>query len=384
MGKALVERGHDITVVTGFPRYNIEEPAKYHGLRFADENVDGIRVIRQRSPALPRCAPIARGVDQFLSAYAMYRGGLRAGRHDGILVYSPPLPFGLAGRALAERWDVPVTLNVQDLFPQSAIDLGVLRNPILIRLLETLERRLYRSVDHVTVHSLGNKDHVVRKGTPEERVSVMPNFIDTAFIRPDPGDGLLRREWGLEDKFIVSFGGVLGYSQDIDTILESACLLHEHEDIQFVIVGDGVEKARLGEKAAALGLNNVRFYPMLPRERYPLLLNASDVSLATLHRSVKTPVVPSKILSIMAAGVPVVAAMDLAGDAPKLIAEALCGYALPPGDASQLANVIIDLRDNPQCRSQLGRNGRQYAETHLSLDAYARRYEDLFQQVAHV
>ena len=153
-------------------------------------------------------------------------------------------------------------------------------------------------------------------------------------------------------------------------------------EILFLIVGDGVEKARLEAKAQQMGLDNVRFLPMQPREKYPAVLHASDIGLVTLHAEVRTPVVPSKILSIMAAGRPVVAAMNLDGDGPRLIAEARCGLCVPPEDPQALAQAVLKLYHDSSLRQELGRNGRRYAEEHLSLERCVGRYKELSQRIA--
>ncbi|MCU0918439.1 MAG: glycosyltransferase family 4 protein, partial [Planctomycetes bacterium] len=270
-------------------------------------------------------------------------------------------------------------LNVQDLFPRSAIDLGVLRNRLLIRLFEGMERRLYRSADHLTVHSQGNKDHVLDVGVPARQVTVLPNWIDTEFIRPDGNrHNPFAERYHLNGEFTLSFAGVLGYSQDVDVILGAAQRLRQGPAVRFLIVGDGVEKERVQRKAEALHLDNVTFLPMQSREVYPLVLHCSDVGLSTLNREVMSPVVPSKILSIMAAGKPVLACMNLEGDAPKIIRGAGCGYVFPAGDDEQLARAIRELQRSPQLCQTLGENGRRYCEAHFSLAACADRYLELF------
>jgi glycosyltransferase involved in cell wall biosynthesis len=176
----------------------------------------------------------------------------------------------------------------------------------------------------------------------------------------------------------------LGYSQDLDVVLDAARILEDggwRSEILFLIVGDGVERPRLEAKARQMGLNNVRFLPMQPREKYPAVLHASDIGLVTLHAEVRTPVVPSKILSIMAAGRPVVAAMNLDGDGPRLIAEARCGLCVPPEDPRALAGAILKLYHNASLREELGRNGRRYAEEHLSLVLCATQYEELLHRI---
>ena len=213
------------------------------------------------------------------------------------------------------------------------------------------------------------------------KIDVLHNWVDTDFIQPGSRMNTFRREFDLGESFVVSFAGVLGYSQDIGVILEAADLLKSHTDISWVIVGDGVEKERLSMKSDQMGLTKVQFIPMQPRDKYPEVLRASDVSLTTLHRDVKTPVVPSKILSIMAAGRPVVAAMDLKGDAPKLIETAKCGFCLPPGNSKMLAEKILSLYQDRNLCQEMGMNGRKYAEEHLSLSACVSKYETLFQQI---
>jgi len=314
-------------------------------------------------------------------AFTFWIASIFLHKHDIALMYSPPLTLGLASWGLRLIKRIPFILNVQDLFPQSIIDLGLLKNSKIIRFFEWLERFVYHRSDRITVHSEGNRRHVLRKEIPEVKIDVLHNWVDTDFIQPGSRMNTFRREFDLGESFVVSFAGVLGYSQDIGVILEAADLLKSHTDISWVIVGDGVEKERLSMKSDQMGLTKVQFIPMQPRDKYPEVLRASDVSLTTLHRDVKTPVVPSKILSIMAAGRPVVAAMDLKGDAPKLIETAKCGFCLPPGNSKMLAEKILSLYQDRNLCQEMGMNGRKYAEEHLSLSACVSKYETLFQQI---
>ena len=135
-------------------------------------------------------------------------------------------------------------------------------------------------------------------------------------------------------------------------------------------------------KAKDRGLDNVVFLPMQPREQYPEVLYASEISLANLKVEVKTPVVLSKILSVMAAGKPIVATMNLDGDAPQLIRDAQCGYALSPEEPEALAKTVMALYEDSGLRKRLGANGRAFAEAHLSLQRAAEKYAALFKDVA--
>ncbi|MGQ9854624.1 MAG: glycosyltransferase family 4 protein [Candidatus Oleimicrobiaceae bacterium] len=388
LGTALVERGHQVTVVTGMPGYHAQGSLeRYKGKKWIREKVNGMDVVRIAVPSFPRHLMAGRALWQFTGAATSLLAGLCLSHHDVSIVYSPPLPLGLAAWGLQSLRDTPFILNVQDLFPQSIIDLGLLKNRWIIAAFEAMERFIYARATHITVHSEGNRHHIVSKGAAEDKVTVIPNWVDIEFIRPADRMNGLRKENGWDDTFIVSFAGILGYSQDLDVVLEAAGLINHPQSatynskILFLIVGDGVEKARLQTKARQMGLANVRFLPMQPRERYPSVLHASDVCLVTLHDKVKTPVVPSKILSIMAAGRPVVAAVDLNGDAPRLIEQAQCGFCVPSEDPHALAEAVLLLYRDPSLREELGRNGRQYAEEHLSLQACVGRYEELLYRV---
>ena len=271
-------------------------------------------------------------MDQFVSALFAGMAGVWLPAFDAALVYSPPLPLALAALALCRARRRPLIVNIQDLFPQSAIDLGLLNNPYLIRIFKGLESFLYRHADLVAVHSEGNRRHVLNAGGKFGKVTVVPNWIDTKAIQPGSRENGLRASLGLDHHFVVSFAGIMGYSQDLETVLHSARILKDQKDIVFLMVGDGVEKFKLQKLARENQLDNVLFLPMQPKDKYPEVLLASDLCLATLRPEVKTPVVPSKILSIMAAGRPVLASLPLDGDAPRLIAEAQCGRAIAPSD----------------------------------------------------
>jgi glycosyltransferase involved in cell wall biosynthesis len=382
LGRGFVERGHQVTVVTGFPSYHAQgDLCRYEGRRRLTETMAGMQVARIRVPELARDTMIGRGLWQYACAAVFTAEAFGEPAADVSLVYSPPLPLGLSAMALRARHGIPMVINIQDLFPQSAIDLGVMKNRALIRGFEWLESFLYRKADGISVHSEGNRAHVLARGGRPGTTRVLENTVDTEQLHPGPRANALRAELNLGDRFVASFGGIMGLSQDLDVILGAAQRVQGASDMVFLLAGEGVEKPRLMQASAAMGLNNVVWLPMLPRERYPLLLEASDACLTTLHAEVKTPVVPSKILSAMAAGRPVVAAMDPAGDAPRLIARAQAGVSLPPEDPEALARALLDLSRNPeQCRT-MGESGRRFAEEHLSTGSLVRAYETLFTEI---
>jgi glycosyltransferase involved in cell wall biosynthesis len=382
LGTVLVERGHQVTVVTGMPGYHAQGPLeRYQGQRRVEEVVNGMDVVRVATPERSSDSLVGRALWQFGGAFAFFQAGRRLPPHDVAMLYSPPLPLGLAAWGWYKLRDIPYILNVQDLFPHGIIALGILKNPLVIRFFRAMERFMYRRSPHITVHSAGNRDHVIANGGDPERVTVVPNWVDTDFIRPGDRMNEFREEYELDDRFVASFAGVLGRAQDLDVVLEAADLVDGHADIAWLIVGDGSQKKRLETKARDMALENVLFVPMQPRERYPSVLHASDVGLATLRADLKTPVVPSKILSIMAAGLPVVAALPSDGDAPELIEKADCGLCLPPENPKALADAVLLLYHNPSLRQRLGNNGCGYAVSELSVRACVDKYEQLMQNM---
>jgi colanic acid biosynthesis glycosyl transferase WcaI len=381
LGQALQARGHEVTVLTGLPRYHVIGDSKpYRKRPFISETYHGLRVFRVFNLDIPWNFPLLRGLDQFLSAFLFGVAGLFIPSFDVALVYSPPLPLAMATLTLARMWGKPAVLNVQDIFPQSAIDLGILRNRHLIRLFKGMEALLYRQFGTTIVHSEGNRNYILSRGGYPERVKVIPNWVDTEAIKPAPKRNPLRKTLGLDDHFVVSFAGIMGYSQDLETIIDCATLLKDHRDISFLLVGDGVEKPRLQEMARERHLDNLYFLPMQPKEEYPKVLTASDLCLVTLRKEVKTPVVPSKILSIMAAGRPVLASLPLEGDAPRLVAAAQAGICVAPESPEMLAEAILKLYQNSSLLDEMGAKGRDYAVQNLSLEAWVMQLEQLFER----
>lgn len=378
----LTKRGHDVTVVTGFPWYNLNDmPDQYKGKIWMVEECKGITIKRLSIPVWgPLKIKLAAG--HITAPFSALLAGITCKRPDIIYAYSPPLPFGISGWLLKSIKDNPFILGVQDIHPQCYIDQGVLKNQLLIKILELTEKFCYRHASKITVHSEGNKDHIVRKKRiPENKVIVVPNWIDTEEIKPMPRYNDFSGKNGLDGKFIVGYAGTLGLSQGASVIVEAAAMVKNHEDIEFFIVGDGLEKDALVQRVKELCLNNVRFLPMQPKEVYPWILASCDVSLVTLNSKVLTPVVPSKILSIMAAGRPILASMPLDGDAPKLIKESNGGLCVEPENAVALAEAIIFLARHPEKRDEMARRGRAYIEKTMSLEKVIIDLEILFETI---
>lgn len=385
LSKELLNRGHKVKVLTGIPRYNVDEGVYKSYLKRLDkrgvliENQDGIEIIRVKLPFVDRRNFLRRGFEHFEIAYKLYTKSKNfLEKVDVSLVYSPPLTLYWTALKIREGFKAPFVLNVQDLFPQAAIDLGIMKNKFLIAFFRDLEKRAYKTADLITVHSEKNRDLVMRTVGSGEKVLIVENWIDDREILPGSKDNAFALKHGLKNKFVVSFAGTLGLSQDIEVIIKAANELRGNRDIVFLIVGDGVRKEQAMKMIQKYSLQNVILLPTVSRDEYALVLHSSDVSLATLTKDVKTPVVPSKILSVMSAGIPVIACMNLDGDAPKLIEKAKCGYVFNAGDYRGLVKAILELYRNPKLREELGKSGRRYVEQHLSAKKAAEKYEEIF------
>ena len=380
LGESLVRLGHEVTVVTSFPRYHVPAmPARYRRRLWCRETMGGMTVLRINAPNAYAKARVFRGIAQQFAPWMLALRALPVQRPDIVWTMTPPLVLGLTARLVAGRFRVPCVVNVQDLFPQNAVDLGVLRNRAVIRFFEAMERRVYRTASAITVMSDGNRDYVIGKGGPPEKVFTVPNWVDTELIQPSERMNDFRAAHGLQNQFVVLFAGTMGWSQGLDTVVEAARHLAAEPDLLFVLVGDGVELQGLKQRAA--GLPNVRFLPMQPKEVYPRVLAAADACLVTLRPEVATPAVPSKICTIMAAGRPVLASLPLCGDAPRLIADAQCGLVVAAGEAGALASAVLQLKQNAAAARQMGIQGRCYAEKHLARSVCVRRNEEVFRSL---
>jgi colanic acid biosynthesis glycosyl transferase WcaI len=380
LARELSGRGHRVTVVTRFPRHIPKElmPEKTGKLVYR-ETSDGIKIMRINIPLLPRSFPLLREIEHILNILMLWGTALFAERTDVTLVYSPPIVVGYAAVFLRIFKGSRVVFNVQDIFPQSMIDLGLLNNRALIAVSRYLEKLIYKKVDHITVHSRGNEELVVETSRSPAKVSIVPNWVDSKFIVPLEDDNGFRREFGLCGKFVVSFAGCISDAQDMDIILESAEMLKERDDILFLLAGNGPNYEAVKEKAGEF--ENVKVIPIQPRHRYVHLLAASDVSVVTLNKRVDTPVVPSKILSIMSSGTPLLASLPKVSDGVAIIEEAECGICVEAGNSQAFRQAILKLYESPELCAQFGRNGRDYAVKNYSLEACVDLYVDVFNKV---
>jgi len=267
--------------------------------------------------------------------------------------------------------------EVRDLWPEFAIAVGVLTNPFLIRMSEWLERFLYRHADRVMVNSPGYREHVEGKGG--KRVELIPNGSDPSMFDPADKGNAFRQSHNLKDKFVALYAGAHGMSNDLGVVLEAAKIL-EGTDIQIVLLGDGKEKANLQAQADEMGLTNVTFAPPVPKSEMPGALAAADACIAILKplEEYKTTY-PNKVFDYMAAGRPVVLAID--GVIREVVEAAECGIFAEPGNPSPLAEAIRELATDKEEAREIGLKGRAYLEEHYSRASIGEKLVELLEEM---
>jgi colanic acid biosynthesis glycosyl transferase WcaI len=385
----LVERGHRLHVITSLPWYqgHALEPG-WDGQLVRTEHTAWGQISRVHPfPTDKRNIPArAMAFGGFTALAAAVGAGSAA--PDVVLAMSPPLSLGPAAWAVARVRGVPFVFNIQDVFPDVAIELGLLRGARVIAAARWLERTTYRLADAVTVLSDDLAENVRGKlagassdgGGDPRKVRVIPNFVDTEWITPGPKENAYRRDHGLEGRRVVMYAGNVGLSQSLDLVLGTARRVRdERPDVVFVVNGGGAARPAL--EAAAADLDNVRFVDMQPKERLPEVLAAADVHVVPLKRGLAWSSVPSKLYSILAAGRPVVASVDEGTEVARTVERAGAGVAVPPEDPDAFHDAVVRLLDEPATALWMGSAGRTFVEGWASPEAVAASYEDLFAEL---
>lgn len=379
----LVAMGNQVTVVTSMPHYGGKELAQeYRGKLIHRSKFHGVDLWRTFVYVPPNASGFQRSINYLSYTMMSIVGGLMADKPDVILCINPPITVGFSGWLVSLARRVPMVFNVQDVWPDCLVLIDQLRSPLLIRTFQHLEKFIYRVSSRVTVLSDGMKDNLLRKGVPDQKITVIPNWANVETIRPVEKQNRFRAANGLNGDFVVMFAGNLGFIAMLDNVIETARLLKNDPSIQFLIVGEGNAKAGLVHRANELGLNNVRFLPTQPKDVLPEMLGAADVSLVTLNKQLGQLNVPSKTYSIMASGRPVLASVPPDSEIASLVKTADCGVGVPPEDPASMADAILRLANQPEQLRQFGANGRRYVEEHLSRRKVTAQYNDLLHEVA--
>jgi colanic acid biosynthesis glycosyl transferase WcaI len=374
----LAGRGHDVEVVTTFPR----TPSP--GLRtrlYSRRRAGGFTIKRFWTTRTPH--PLGR-----LMAWNIYTAGallnlLPAGKSDILFLRTPPLQLGVPAFWARHLRGARVVLNVQDIHPDLAIESGILKNPAGIRFARGLEKWVYGLSDRIVVISDGFRRNLLAKGVPGGKIDVIPNWVDTEFLRPLPKDNPVSRKYGLDRKFVLMYSGTLSISSNLALaqVLEAARILEPEGDILFVIAGEGLKKESLKARAASLGLSNVAFLPFQPYGDLPAFLAAADALLVPLDSGKSQLSVPSKLYNFMASGRPILGLATPGSEVSAVLKERACGLPAPPDRPEEIAAAVRTLRRSPESRAAWATNARAYVVEYFSKDKILRSYENLLERM---
>ncbi len=379
LARYLVEQGHRMTIITS-PISYLTGASRQKRMPWMDrqEPEPGITILRTYTYAALHKNFVHR-VFSFISfMVSSFLVGLRVKNVDLVWGTSPPIFQGVTAWLLARLKRVPFLFEVRDLWPAFAIAVGVLRNPLLIRASLWLERFLYRRADRVMVNSPGFIQHVTGRGA--RRVELVPNGAEPGMFDPRADGQAFRAANGLQEKFLVTYAGAHGMSNDLGIILRAADMLRDAPRICFVFVGDGKEKSRLQNQAARMALANVCFLPPVPKEQMGDVLAAANACVAILKPlELYKTTYPNKVFDYMAAGRPVILSID--GVIRQVIEASGAGLFVPPGDPAALAQAVRQLAAAPARSIEMGLNGRRYIETNFNRRALAEKLVVLLEEM---
>jgi colanic acid biosynthesis glycosyl transferase WcaI len=293
-----------------------------------------------------------------------------------VLVAISPLPNGIAGLVLSWLRGWPLMFDVCDIWPDCAIAVGMLRNPVLVALAKWAEKLVYRRARRIGVVTRGFIENIHAKGVPREKIALLPDWVDPDIYDSTKVDReATRREYNLDGRYVVSFLGNFGLLMGLETILETARIVRDTDpEVLFLFVGKGVAQPMMEEKIAQWQLKNVRIIPYQPRSKVPALLAASDALIVTYMKNDITLItVPSKIYEYMSSARPIVA--GVAGVIEQILTEAGCGLVSRTRDPQELARHISYLKTHPEEGRVMGERGRRYAIEHFSFAKVAKDYE---------
>lgn len=372
--------GHRVTVITSPVSYLTgRSPSERLSWVTRQQDELGVTVLRAYTYAALHRSFVHRVFSFFSFMFSSFVIGLGVKDVDLVWGTSPPIFQGLTAWALARLKRAPFLFEVRDLWPAFAVAVGVLRSPLLIRLSEGLERFLYRRADRLLVNSPGFVEHVQQRGG--RQVSLIANGAEAAMFDPQADGAAFRRQHGLEGRFIALYAGAHGLSNDLGVVLLAAAHLRDLPLVRIVFLGDGKDKTALQAQAQQMGLDNVVFLPPLPKLAMPEALAAADACIAILKPvAMYRTVYPNKVFDYMAAGRPVVLAIE--GVIQEVVETAGAGLCVPPGDPQALAHALRRLAMNPGQGRQMGRRGREAVEQRFDRTELARRFVELVEELA--
>lgn len=363
----------DVVVLTGMLRGVDAGPGR------SEHN--GVQIVRMRSTTLDRSKLFARGLNYLSYLVQTGRWAFKSDRPDVVLAMTDPPIIGDVALLVARRFGAPLVVISQDVFPEIAVELGRLKSPLLVRSLRLLIGLYLKRADRVVAIGETMQRRLEEKGAPPERIRVIPNWVETSVITPQPKDNAWAREHGLREQFVVMHSGNVGHAQDLHSLVRAATFLRDLDRLQVVVVGTGARREVLGDLADLLETDAVRFLPYQERSVLSESLSAADVHVVGLARGLSGYVVPSRLYGILAAGRPVIVAADAGSETAQVVERVGCGVVVPPGRPELLANAVRDAYDGEFDLERMGALGREYVTAEADRAVAVERYRELVREL---
>ena len=365
---------YEVEVVTGVLHGHEDEPREIER--------GGVTITRVSSTSYERSALGRRAANYFSYLGSALSHSLAAPPPDLVLCMTDPPIVGDLGVVVGRRFGAPVVVISQDVFPEIATELDRLHNPAVVGVLRMLVGAYLKRADRIVAIGETMRERLEAKGAPADRLRVIPNWIDTREITPQPRDNPWAERHGLASRFVVMHSGNVGHAQDLDSLVRAATFLRDRDDLRIVVAGFGARHAEMVELARRLEVEGtVRFLPYQERERLPLSLSSADLHVVGLAKGLAGYVVPSRLYGVLAAGRPVLAAADDESETARLVREVGCGIVIPPGRPELLARTIRAALQGEHDLAEMGRRGRAYVEAEADRMVAMERYRALVREL---
>ena len=383
--KEFARRGHEVEVLTGFPNYPAGKIYDgYHTRLLQRETLEGVRI--NRVPLYPSHDNSSFKRILCYTSFAISASTIGAGavkRADIAHVIQGPITVGLPAWALKILKGIPFVLHIQDLWPDSLLSTGMFSNQFGLKIVNGICKSIYKRAAKIVVITPGMKKRLIERGVPEGKIDVIYNWCDDSQICSVKGDVALSKSLGLADKFNIVFAGNMGKAQALGPVIDAAKIIeNKNSDIQFVLVGSGVDVDMLKQKTAELKLKNVLFLPRRPVSEIGTILSLADVLFVHLKKDPLFEItIPSKTQAYLASGRPIL--MGVPGDATDLITKANAGFPCEPENPQSIAEAIFKFYSIPhEQREAMGQNGKKFYEQELSFNMAVTRFEKIFTMAA--
>jgi glycosyltransferase involved in cell wall biosynthesis len=364
----------DVTVVTGVLRGHEDEPRQVVH--------NGVEIVRVPSTSFERSKLFARAANYatYLS-HALVRA-VRGQRPDIVLCMTDPPVIADIALLVARRYRAPLVVISQDVFPEIAVELKRLENPVAVRVLRSLVSLYLRRADRIVAIGDTMKRRLEEKGAPPERIRVIPNWVDTARLMPQDRANRWAQGGRLQEKFVVMHSGNVGHAQDLDSLIRAATFVRDLDDLAILVIGSGARHNELVSLAELLEVDQVHFLYYQSRGVLPQSLSAADVHVVGLAPGLAGYVVPSRLYGILAVARPVIVAADADSETAQVVQRIGCGIVVPPGRPELLARAIRDAHDGRYDLVEMGLRGREWVEREADRSVAVRRYRDLLGELA--